>query len=79
MSTELYERVEKIFREMLTEEQFTAFGPEATMDDVEGWDSLSFLNVVLELEGEFGVRIDGLDAANLVTVPNIIAYLSEHA
>ncbi len=78
MSTELYERVENVFRGLLTEEQFEAFGPEATMDDVDGWDSLSFLNVVLELEGEFGVRIDGLDAANLVTVPNIIAYLNDN-
>ena len=75
MSDELYERVAKVFQGVLTEQEFAAFNPEASMDDVEGWDSLSFLDVIMALEGEFNVRIDGLDAASLTSVASILAYL----
>jgi acyl carrier protein len=75
MSDKIYERVENIFRDILTDRQFEAFHPNATMDDVDGWDSMSFLEIVMALESEFNIRIDGLDAASLISVPNIIAYL----
>ena len=75
MSDEVYMRVENTFRSILTDQQFEAFHPEATMDDVEGWDSLSFLDIIMSLENEFDIRIDGLDAASLISVANILAYL----
>ena len=79
MSDELYQRVEKIFRGVLTDEQFGAFNAQASMDDVDGWDSLSFLEIIMAMESEFGIRIDGLDAANLISVPNIIDYLANQS
>ena len=79
MSDEIYQSVADVFRTMLTEEQMQALNPKATMDDVEGWDSLNFLDMIMGLEGAFNIRIDGLDAANLTTVPNIIEYLASNA
>lgn len=79
MSDEIYQRVENIFRNMLTEEQMQALNPRATMDDVEGWDSLNFLDMIMGLESTFNIRIDGLDAASLTTIPNIIEYLESKA
>lgn len=75
MSSEVYERVAKVFRTVLTPLQMESFNPEATMDDVDGWDSLSFLSIIMGLEGEFSVRIDGLDAISLTSVANIITFL----
>jgi len=75
MSDEIYERVSHVFRTMLTEEQMGALNPQATMDDVEGWDSMNFLEMIMGLESAFGIRIDGLDAASLTSIPNIIEYL----
>lgn len=75
MSDEIYQRVENIFHNILTEEQMQALNPRATMDDVEGWDSLNFLDMIMGLESTFNIRIDGLDAASLTTIPNIIEYL----
>jgi acyl carrier protein len=75
MSDAVYEQLQKIFQTVLSEEQFEAFHPGATMDEIEGWDSMTFLEIIMGLEGEFGIRIDGLDAANMITVPNILAYL----
>jgi acyl carrier protein len=79
MSDEIYQRVSDVFRNMLTDEQMEALNPEATMDDVEGWDSLNFLDMIMGLESTFGIRIDGLDAANLTSIPNIIEYLESNA
>lgn len=79
MSDDVYARVENIFRNILDERQFKAFHANATMDEVDGWDSMSFLEIIMSLESEFHLRIDGLDAANLISVPNIIAYLRAHA
>jgi acyl carrier protein len=75
MSDEIFQRVSDVFRTMLSEEQMGALNPEATMDDVDGWDSLNFLEMIMGLERTFGIRIDGLDAAYLTSVPNIIEYL----
>ena len=72
MSDEIFEHVSGVFRTMLTDDQMAALTPHATMDDVEGWDSLNFLDMIMGLERTFDIRIDGLDAANLVSVPNII-------
>jgi acyl carrier protein len=79
MSDEIYQRVADVFRTMLTEEQMQALSPAATMDDVEGWDSLNFLDMIMGLESTFSIRIDGLDAANLTTIPDIIEYLQSNA
>jgi acyl carrier protein len=75
MSSEIYERIENVFRSILTEQQMQAFNPEATMDSVDGWDSMSFLGAIMGLESEFGVQIDGLDAINLTSVANIITFM----
>ena len=75
MSEDIYERVSSVFRTMLTEEQMGALNAQATMDDVDGWDSMNFLDMIMGLEATFGIRIDGLDAANLTSIPNIIEYI----
>jgi len=69
------ELVTEVFSKILTEEQFAGFNLEASMDDVDGWDSLNFLNIIMELENAFNIRIDGLDAATMTSVPNILEYL----
>lgn len=79
MSDEIYQRVSEVFGNMLTDEQMEALTPEATMDDVEGWDSLNFLDMIMGLESTFGFRIDGLDAANLTSIPSIIEYVQSNA
>ncbi len=79
MSDETYQRVAKIFSSVLTDEQFSGFSAEATMDEVDGWDSLSFLEIIMAMESEFDIRIDGLDAAELISLPNILAYLKKQS
>lgn len=75
MSDDIYERVAGVFRPILSDKQFQAFQPEATMDDIDGWDSMTHLAIIVGLEAEFNLRIDGLDAASMISVPSILEYL----
>jgi acyl carrier protein len=47
----------------------------AIMEDVEGWDSVNFLNLVVAIEDEFDLRMSTLEAASLNSVDAILAYV----
>ena len=49
----------------------------ASIDDHDRWDSLAQMNLVIALEEEFGVVIPDAEVGTLVTVPLIVALLSE--
>ncbi|MCP5245697.1 MAG: acyl carrier protein [Burkholderiales bacterium] len=42
------------------------------VDDLES-DSLNFVGMIIEIERRFGIRIDDDDAANVVTVRDLVA------
>jgi acyl carrier protein len=43
-----------------------------TMDDVEGWDSFSHVNIVVALESEFGLKFQAAEIAGLRAVGDIV-------
>jgi acyl carrier protein len=49
------ERLTAIFREVFDSES-VVIGPETTASDIEGWDSLSHVNLILAVETRFGFR-----------------------
>jgi Acyl carrier protein len=57
--------------------QIEAIGPESSMDNIESWDSLQHMNLVLALEEEFGVSIPDEDAANVTSYALIKLVLEE--
>ena len=52
---EIYSRLTRIFRDVL-EDEGIGLSPETTADDIEGWDSLSHIQLIVAAEQEFGVR-----------------------
>ena len=55
----------------------SAIGDDASMDSVEGWDSLKQMNLVLALEESFGVSIPDEDAGNATSFKLILLVLEE--
>lgn len=47
-------------------------------DSVEGWDSVKHVQLVLALEGEYGLTLPVEQAMNLLTVADIRAMLAQH-
>jgi acyl carrier protein len=48
-----------------------------SIDNVEGWDSMAHVGLILALQKEFGVSISPADAIELTTVKEIIRYLAD--
>lgn len=51
--------------------------PESSKDNVENWDSLKHMNLILALEEEFKVMIPDEEAANLTSYPLIKLVIQE--
>jgi acyl carrier protein len=52
--SEVFSKIQKVFDEVFLETVVVT--PELTADDVEEWDSLSHVSLVLAIEQEFGIR-----------------------
>ena len=44
-------------------------------EDLEEWDSLNLINLMIALESEFGVTLEVEDAAELLSIEKIVAVL----
>jgi acyl carrier protein len=71
---DIEERLKKIIAEqlMVDEEEIT---PEASFVDSLGADSLDTVEMIMEIEDEFGIEIPDEDAEKLVTVGEAIEYV----
>lgn len=52
---EAYERVNKVFRDIFDDETITVTDS-TTAADIEDWDSLEHINLIVALEEEFGMK-----------------------
>ncbi len=52
---EIYDRLTKVFREVFDDEEL-CIDANTCADDVEEWDSLSHVQLIVSIEEEFGVR-----------------------
>ena len=48
---------------------------DAAQEDVEGWDSVGHLNLMLMLEDTFDVQLEVSDMERLTSVPAIVSFL----
>ena len=48
---------------------------QTTANDVEGWDSLSHVTLVLEVERHFAIRFDTTEIANLSNVGDFVSLI----
>ena len=53
---EILPKINEIFRDVLDDETLVIAG-ETTADDVEDWDSLAHINLVVAIEQEFNIKI----------------------
>jgi acyl carrier protein len=68
------ERMNKVFREIF-EDQTIQLKDETTAQDIEGWDSLRHIDLIMQLEEEFHLRFTVDDISGLKNVGEMIAML----
>ena len=76
MSQEIESKVIKIIAEKLGVDE-SEVKPEASFTDDLGADSLDIVELVMELEEEYGIEIPDEDAEKITTVQDAINYIKE--
>jgi acyl carrier protein len=71
------ERIRLVFERAIGPEAKAAVNPEADIDSIPGWNSQSFLPLVLGIEDEFQITMATMDAARLFSIEAINEYLED--
>ena len=65
--SEVLERITRVFRDVFDDEQLVLTRGTSARD-IEGWDSMTQVTLVVGVEKAFGVRFSGSEISNLETV-----------
>ena len=67
----------KVFRDVFEDDTIEIFD-EMTSKDIEAWDSLMHIILVIAIEKEFAIRLNAADVGNLDNVSKMIDLLCKH-
>lgn len=73
---ELEERLTKVFHTVFDNDSIE-LTPELTADDVDEWDSLSHINLMIAIELEFGIEFEQSEIQNFANVGELLASITE--
>lgn len=71
-------RLNKIFREVFDDDSIE-IKEDMTAEDIDEWDSLSHITLVLSVEKEFGIRLNAAEVGGLANVGQMIDLLVQRA
>ncbi len=69
--SEIYEELTEIFRDIFDDEELV-IGDETTADDIEDWDSLEQINLLVAIEKKFNIKIRLGDVSGLENVGRMV-------
>ena len=77
MSSEILDQLTAIVREQLDDDDII-LSPETLASDVDGWDSLAHVRIMVAAEEEFGLRFETAEIASLKNVGALVELISKH-
>ena len=72
--SEILERLTDIFHDILDDDSIV-LEPEMTAADVKDWDSANHINIVVAVEGRFGIKIRNAEVERLKDVGDFVALI----
>jgi acyl carrier protein len=73
---EIFDALNHIFRRVLDDDSIQ-LRPETTADDIEGWDSMNHIFLVVEIEKHFGVKFQTAEMEELKNVGELAAMVQK--
>ncbi len=67
----VYEKMNEIFRNVFDDESIT-LSDETNAEDIEDWDSLEQINLIVAIENEFEMMFDMAEVADLANVGEMV-------
>ena len=74
----IFSRLQNVFRDTFDDETIEIF-EEMTAEDIDEWDSVSHISLVITVEKEFGMRLNAAEIGELENVGAMIKLLQERA
>ena len=68
---EIYERLNNIFRDIFDDESIVVTA-ETTANDIEAWDSLEHINLIVAVETEFGIKFSMKEVVSMKNVGDMV-------
>jgi acyl carrier protein len=78
MREQVYERLNRVFRELFDDETI-CLADSTTSRDVEGWDSLTHMSLIMEVESEFDIKFSVKDILSMKNVGEMVDLILEQA
>lgn len=72
---DVYEKLTDVFRNVFQDDDIVLF-PEMTAADVEGWDSLANIRLILAVETAFSIRLSAAQAASLAKLGDLVSLIA---
>jgi len=73
---ELYAGLNEIFRQVLGDDTIDVT-PTTTADDIDGWDSMNHIFIVVEIEKRFGIKFQAAEMEELKNVAELAGLVRE--
>jgi acyl carrier protein len=73
---EIYPRLTKIMRDVFDDENLVVT-PELTANDVEGWDSVSHITLVVAIEEAFGIKFKSAELEKMKNVGQLVEQIEK--
>lgn len=68
---DVYSPLVEIFRDVFGDDEIV-IDSETTVDDIEGWDSLSHVRLIMEIEKRFSIKFQRADVVRLANVGELV-------
>lgn len=73
---EIYERVNNVFRDVFDDDSIIVTA-ETTSNDIEDWDSLEHINLIVAIENEFGIKFGMNEVTGMKNVGEMVKIIND--
>ena len=75
---EIYERLNNVFRDVFDNDEIVV-NANTTANDIEDWDSLEHINLIVSVEQEFGMKFNMNEVTTMKNVGDMVNLIKERA